>query len=125
MKRDKHIKSTNWLTKGYTKEELARMTAEAIKEAEAEIRDKQIEEMANDIAQICPDLVENCCGQINCVTHLTLSLSKMGYRKASEGALEVIAEIEKINKQYCTTIASAIIKAKLAELKKKYTEDTE
>ena len=46
-----------------------------------------------------------------------------GYRKASEVALEVIDEIEKINKQYCTTIASAIIKAKLAELKKKYTED--
>ena len=52
---------------------------------------KQIEEMANDLAKICPDLVENCCGQINCVTHLTLSLSKMGYRKASE----IFEELEK------------------------------
>jgi phage protein D len=46
---------------------------------------KQIEEMANDIAKICTDLVESGCGQINCVTHLTLSLYKEGYRKQSEG----------------------------------------
>lgn len=46
---------------------------------------KQIEEMANDIAKICPDLVESGCGQINCVTHLTLSLYKEGYRKQVEG----------------------------------------
>lgn len=46
---------------------------------------KQIEEMANDLAKICPDLVENCCGQVNCVTHLTLSLSKIGYRKERIG----------------------------------------
>ena len=48
-------------------------------------RDKQISEMANDLAKICPDLVENCCGQVNCVTHLTLSLSKLGYHKHSDG----------------------------------------
>lgn len=46
---------------------------------------KQIMEMANDIANICPDLVDNCCGEINCVTHLTLSLYDAGYRKQSEG----------------------------------------
>ena len=45
---------------------------------------KQIEEMANDLAKICPDLVENCCGQVNCVSHLTLSLSKIGYRKSTD-----------------------------------------
>ena len=43
--------------------------------------EQQIDEMANDIAKICPDLVESGCGQINCVTHLTLSLYKEGYRK--------------------------------------------
>ena len=47
--------------------------------------EKQIEEMENDIVGICPDLVESGCGQINCVTHLTLSLYKAGYRKQSEG----------------------------------------
>ena len=62
-------------------------------------RDKQIEEMANDLAQICPDLVENCCGQINCVTHLALSLSKMGYRRADEVAEEIFEEIEKALEQ--------------------------
>ena len=45
---------------------------------------EQIKEMANDIAKICPDLVENCCGQINCVTHLALSLYDADYRKQSE-----------------------------------------
>jgi hypothetical protein len=46
-------------------------------------KEKQIDEMANDIAKICPDMVENGCGQVNCVTHLTLSLHKAGYRKQS------------------------------------------
>lgn len=98
-------------------------------------KDKQIEEMANDLAKICPDLVENCCGQVNCVTHLTLSLSKIGYRKSSEVAREIIDEIE------CTARAVLIILklerdeairniktecyadllGYLAELKKKYT----
>ena len=106
-------------------------------------RDNQIEEMANDLAKICPDLAENCCGQINCVTHLTLSLSKMGYRKASDVAREIFEEIEKaleqakeiadirirelaphtyqvmreVGKLYCKHDSSAV-----AELKKKYTE---
>ena len=46
---------------------------------------EQIKEMANDIAKICPDLVENGCGQVNCVTHLTLSLYNIGYRKQIKG----------------------------------------
>ena len=99
---------------------------------------KQIEEMANDIAKICPDLVENCCGQINCVTHLTLSLSKMGYRKASEVAREIFEEIEKIidnhyNKHIFGSYLedtekeavmdfSGDVTYDIAELKKKYTE---
>lgn len=51
---------------------------------EKQIEKQEIEEIANDIAKICPDLVENCCGQVNCVTHLTLSLYKAGYRRQSE-----------------------------------------
>ena len=93
-------------------------------------RDKQIEEMANDLAKICPDLVENCCGQINCVTHLTLSLSKMGYRKASDVAREIFEEIENAHDECIhidpTTNIGYLLQTKflnkLAELKKKYTE---
>lgn len=96
---------------------------------------KQIEEMANDLAKICPDLVENCCGQVNCVTHLTLSLSKMGYRKSTDVAREIFEEIEKTAKdaiRFCErySVIPMLREAKvscykdllgyIAELKKKY-----
>jgi hypothetical protein len=42
---------------------------------------KQIEEMANDLAQHCPDLVANCCGAMPCVSCLTKFLYDAGYRK--------------------------------------------
>lgn len=87
-------------------------------------RDKQIEEMANDLAKICPDLVENCCGQINCVTHLTLSLSKIGYRKASDVVREVIDHIDGWF-MYCEKYSGNVIKLRLAELKKKYESEGE
>ena len=48
-------------------------------------REKQIEEMANDLAQHCPDLVENCCGASSCVSCLVRFLHNAGYRKQSEG----------------------------------------
>ena len=91
-------------------------------------KDKQIKDMANDLAIICPDLVENSCGQINCVTHLTLSLSKIGYRKASDVAREIFEEIGKAHED-CIVIGCnnvGILQAfkfeqRLAELKKKYT----
>lgn len=47
--------------------------------------EKQIEEMANDLAAHCPDLVENCCGASSCVSCLTRFLHTAGYRKQSEG----------------------------------------
>ena len=46
---------------------------------------EQIEEMANDLAQHCPDLVENCCGAMSCVDCLTRFFYNAGYRKQSEG----------------------------------------
>ena len=89
--------------------------------------EKQIEEMANDIAKICPDFVENYCGQVNCVTHLTLSLSKIGYRKASDVAREIFAEIEEnmtdIRMEFATL--RAIGKRQLAKIKKKYESEGE
>ena len=42
---------------------------------------EQINELANDIAKICPDLVEKHCGQVNCVTHLAVSLCNIGWHK--------------------------------------------
>ena len=44
-------------------------------------KEKQIEEMANDLAQHCPDLVANCCGASSCVSCLTRFLYEAGYRK--------------------------------------------
>ena len=42
----KIVKTTDWLTRRYTEEELDKMKEEAIKEAEVELQKKQIEEMA-------------------------------------------------------------------------------
>ena len=47
-------------------------------------REKQIEEMANDIAAMCPDLVDSGCGDLSCVTCLAKGLEQIGYRKQSE-----------------------------------------
>lgn len=46
---------------------------------------EQINEMANDLAQHCPDLVENCCGASSCVSCLTRFLFNAGYRKLERG----------------------------------------
>lgn len=70
---------------------------------------KQIKELANDLAKICPDLVENCCGQINCVTHLTLSLHKLGYRKQIEGEWKVNGDyLKTLNCSICHYTATSI-----------------
>ena len=84
---------------------------------------KQIEEMANDIAKICPDL--DCCGQVNCITHIASSLSKMGYRKASDVVREIFEEIEKIAMHGVTSFGLCLMsmgEVAFAELKEKYTE---
>lgn len=43
--------------------------------------EKMIEKIAQDIAQMCPNLAEDCCGDINCATCLSKGLIKQGYRK--------------------------------------------
>ena len=77
---------------------------------------KKIEELANDLAKICPDLVEDCCGEVDCVTHLALSLSKLGYRRQDEVASEIISEIEQAIMAHGTNYALK----RLEEIKKKY-----
>ena len=42
---------------------------------------KYITELANDIAKSCPDLVENGCGNDNCVACLAFKLIGLGYQK--------------------------------------------
>ena len=46
---------------------------------------KQSEGLANDIAKICPDLVESGCGGFNCIACLTRQLEHMGYGNQREG----------------------------------------
>lgn len=47
---------------------------------------RYITELANDIAKSCPDLVENGCGNDNCVACLAFKLIGMGYKKQTDTA---------------------------------------
>lgn len=58
-----------------------------------DIRNEQIEEMANDLAQHCPDLVENCCGASSCLSCLTRFLHNAGYRKQGENVVELPCKV--------------------------------
>lgn len=43
--------------------------------------EKMIAELANEIAHICPDLVDSSCGMCCCVSCLATKLYEAGYRK--------------------------------------------
>ena len=70
--------------------------------------EKQIEEMemtqidllANDINKHCPDLKENYCGGIHCVTCLASALYNAGYSKQSDG--EWIKKYDKAPRYVCS-----------------------
>lgn len=94
---------------------------------------KQIEEMTKDLTKICPDLGEDCYGQMNCVTHLTLSLSEMaeylykaGYRKSSDvidEVLEILSELKEDFRYYDDMQKVSAIRyaeTNIAAFKKKY-----
>lgn len=106
--------------------------------------DKMIEEMANDIAEICPDLVENsCCEDDSCVSCLTYSLLNKGYRLASDVAREIFGDLldliaedtdiydkcasRLVSSDYSNGRSEAIgtFIGFINELKKKYTEGEE
>ena len=127
MSRDKQIKSTDWLTRGMTEAELAKAKEKAIKEAEAELRDKQIEEMAKLCTDKCRDCHNNECIETTKSQHcIAETLYNAGYRKASEVAEEIFAEIEKIAMHGTTVYGLCLMsmgEAAFAELKKKYTEE--
>ena len=143
MSREKQIKSTDWLTKGYSEEELARIKAEAIKEADAELREKLIGEMAKTLGIAFQLAGTTRFGEVAEV------LYNAGYRKSTEVAEEIFGEIEEmLNMQakiVCQTRAKheetdspmlsfiaqldgrlyslRVVEEHIAELKKKYTED--
>ena len=54
---------------------------------------RYITELANDIAKSCPDLVENGCGNDNCVACLAFKLIGLGYKKQDNTA-DVIPKSE-------------------------------
>lgn len=125
MNRNKQIKSTDWLTKGYNKEELVKMKAEAIKEADAELRDKQIEEMAMSLAKnLAWD--EDVIPTVDCL-ETAKQLYSEDYRKASEVAKEIF---EKIENGYANFLFDGVRNVVVLteedynELKNKYTEET-
>ena len=89
-------------------------------------RDKQIEEMAkichfydDGICHLCEELLVSCDRKCD-LTILVENLYNAGYRKASDVAEEIFAEIEKI----CGTNGFHFICTveKFKELKKKYKE---
>lgn len=83
MNRNKQTKSTDWLIKGYNEEELARMKAEAIKEANVELRDKQTEEMAMSLAKnLAWD--DDVIPTVDCL-ETAKRLYSIGYRKVERG----------------------------------------
>ena len=113
---------------------------------------RYITELANDIAKSCPDLVENGCGNDNCVACLAFKLIGLGYKKQPNTADvvpknevasifdELIKEASEIAEYYkkeadgmsCseyakieyrgTQIGALLVQYKIAELKKKHTE---
>lgn len=90
-------------------------------------RDKQIEEMAltevdilaNDLNQHCADLAENYCGGTTCLSCLAHALTAKGYRKSTDVAEKIFAEIDRM----CIDTFGNFNHRVFAELKKKYTQD--
>lgn len=64
--------------------------------------EKQINELANDIAFICPDLADSGCMGYACAGCLARKLNEIGYRKHAwtsvEDALPDIEEVDKNNR---------------------------
>ena len=82
---------------------------------------------ANDVKSCCEDLADTFCGDNSCVTCITDKLMNLGYRKASDVAREIFAEIDKALDNSVETerfkgswFNLHKFMQRLAELKKKY-----
>lgn len=98
MIRDKqNIKTTDWLIRGIPEEQLKREKREAIKEAEAELRNKQIEEMrylADEMGKAISTELEK--RYLADEQKLEEVLKANGWRKSTDLAEEIFAEIDEI-----------------------------
>lgn len=81
-KEKQNIKSSDWLVGVYSKEELANIKEQAIKEAEAELQDKQIEEMVSWLWHYPIAFCLNCYNDCEKAAKL---LYNVGYRKQNKG----------------------------------------
>lgn len=84
-------------------------------------RDKQIEEMAKDLCDIdCKGMKCDVCDSYGCEYRIQAeALYNAGYRKSTDVAEEIFAEIEEHIITKLPILGSDIV-AHLAELKKKY-----
>lgn len=78
-----NIKSTNWLTRGFTEEELAQKKKAAIEEAERELKERDIGTEIYELACILYENIEYNLGWHDCI-YLADQAVKRGYRKQIE-----------------------------------------
>ncbi len=90
----------------------------------APTKEQQIEEMANTIAKACPDLLEDNCDGIPCVSCLAEKLYNAGYRKKEEIEKQVAKTKTKTNleflKNMCPFGFMQIIFDKITEFERKH-----
>ena len=84
-------------------------------------RDKQTE-IANDLNMHCVSLSEQFCGEMSCNACISNWLYNAGYRKSTDLAEEIFAEIGKLTTLRVYGGYELYLKDDIAELKKKYTE---
>ena len=93
-------------------------------------RDKQIEEMAQDVCELYKDFgsCEACDAELDidgepCIHEcFAKAFYNAGYRKASEVAEEIFGEIEQLYMEEHKDCSVILSRYEFAELKKKYTE---
>lgn len=130
MSKDRQIEPSDWLTKGYSEEELNKMKTEAIKGAEIEAMAKVIQD--GELARNRGDLD---CTEFPTDVVIKVGLQRLagakalyneGYRKVSEildEIIELLDEIEKSHYFFYGEREARGVKYAIEKLKKKYTED--
>lgn len=126
MDKKKQIKTTDWLTRGIPKEQLEREKREAIEEAEKELREKRISDIAKIISQYedcgdCPRCkFHGCCSS---ELHAT-NIYDEGYRSQSDVVAKIFWKIDGITDLFAKGLIGELeMYDQLAELKKKYGVD--
>lgn len=100
MAEKEHVKSSDWLIKGYSQEELARMKSEAINEANAELRAMRIKEIAELLWHFPKALHLNCYNDCEVAAEL---LCQEGNRKQISFVSEIFTELDRMLSSYSST----------------------